>query len=94
MQDIHWPSGWLGYFPSYTNGAIIASMLMKSAQNVNPEVKSALKFGDFSPLNNYLNENLRSYASSKDSADLLEISTGHRKISPEVFIEYLEQKYN
>jgi len=32
LQDIHWPSGWFGYFPAYTNGAIIASMLMKTVR--------------------------------------------------------------
>lgn len=29
LQDIHWSLGDFGYFPSYTNGAIIASMIIK-----------------------------------------------------------------
>lgn len=93
MQDIHWPSGWFGYFPSYTNGAIIASMLMKAARQKHPEIRKQLQEGSFESLNSYLNNNLRSYGSVKNSADLLELSTGHRKINPEIFTGYLKGKY-
>lgn len=93
MQDIHWPSGWLGYFPSYTNGAIIASMLMKAAKANSKQIDSELGQGNFSSLNNYLNSKLRSLGSSKESADLLENATGHRTIEPDIFLEYLKNKY-
>ncbi len=93
MQDIHWPSGWLGYFPSYTNGAIIASMLMRAAKSKYSEIDSQLGSGSFQSLNKYLNDNLRQYGSSKDSADLLKTSTGYDSVQPSVFIEYLKDKY-
>jgi carboxypeptidase Taq len=93
MQDIHWPSGWFGYFPSYTNGAIIASMLMKAAREKHPEINGQLASGSFTGLNEYLNKNLRNYGSVKNSASLLKISTGHSKINPEIFTDYLKSKY-
>lgn len=93
MQDIHWPSGWFGYFPCYTNGAIIASMLMKAARAKNSGINQELANGNFSSINNYLNTNLRNYGSVKSSSDLLEISTGHKEIKSEIFTDYLEQKY-
>ena len=93
MQDIHWPSGGLGYFPSYTNGAIIASMLMKKAKTEYESIDAELRTGDFSSLNKFLNERLRNSGSSRSSADLLKYSTGHSEIRPDIFIDYLRAKY-
>jgi carboxypeptidase Taq len=93
LQDIHWPSGLLGYFPSYTNGAIIASMLMQSAIKQEASIYSQLVHGDFSALNKYLNNNLREYGSLKSSQELLLAATGKEKIDAVVFLDYLKQKY-
>ena len=93
LQDIHWPSGSLGYFPSYTNGAIIASMLMKSATGKYSSIESELTVGKFDSLNKYLTDNLRRYGSSKNSADLLQAATGHNTVQPGIFIDYLKSKY-
>ena len=93
LQDIHWPSGSFGYFPAYTNGAIIASMLMKKAKEENSNILSALKEGNFSDLNLFLNTNLRSLGSLHETTELLQISTGYTEVQPEIFINYLSQKY-
>jgi carboxypeptidase Taq len=93
MQDIHWPAGSLGYFPAYTNGAIIGSMLMKAAQAKYPSLKKQLSEGNFQDLNTYLNEKLRCWGSVKDSGNLLQTATGYTRINPGIFIEYLQGKY-
>jgi carboxypeptidase Taq len=93
LQDIHWPSGSFGYFPAYTNGAIIASMLMKKAKEENPNTLTELKDGNFTSLNLFLTNNLRSFGSLYQSAELLKVSTGHSDVQPEIFINYLSQKY-
>lgn len=93
LQDIHWSSGWFGYFPAYTNGAIIASMVMKKVKEINKSVKDDILKGDFSNLNNYLNKNFRNFGSLKNSPDLLKSASGEENINPEVFIKYLEEKY-
>ena len=93
MQDIHWPSGLVGYFPAYTNGAIIASMLMQTARAKYPGLDTALRAGKFDQLNNYLTETLRQFGSLKSSADLLAGATGYPQVEPNIFINYLKQKY-
>lgn len=99
LQDIHWPSGWLGYFPSYTNGAIIASMLMRKVQEQSVQdqqkdsISDELAKGSFSSLNSYLNQNLRQHGSLYSSKELLKISTGFEQVEPSIFIEYLRNKY-
>jgi len=93
MQDIHWPSGQLGYFPAYANGAIIASMLMQAVQKECPKMDAALRKGNFNDLNNFLTTNLRRFGALKSSSDLLAGATGHNKIQPTIFLEYLKKKY-
>jgi carboxypeptidase Taq len=93
LQDIHWPSGALGYFPSYTNGAIIASMVMHRAKKQNININTQLSKGIFESLNSYLNKNLREYGSLKSSRELLKESTGFEQIDPIIFIDYLKNKY-
>lgn len=94
LQDIHWPSGWLGYFPCYTNGAIIASMLMKRAkEQTNNAVALDLARGEFTNLNDFLTKNLREYGSLKPSESLLQASTGSATIDPLAFTSYLRHKY-
>ena len=91
LQDIHWPAGMIGYFPSYTNGAIIASMIMRRFQQDNVSINRSGE--DFLSLNNYLNKNLRKYGSLKSSKELLKKSTGLENIDPNIFINYLQGKY-
>lgn len=93
LQDIHWPEGMIGYFPSYTNGAIISSMIMDCAKKQNINIDTELSKGTFDSLNHYLNKNLRQYGSLKASKELLQESTGLRQIDPVIFIDYLKNKY-
>ncbi len=93
LQDIHWPMGSFGYFPSYTNGAIIASMLMKKAQEVNHNIKKEITKGEFTGINQFLNNNLRNYGSLKSTGELIKDATGEDQIQSEIFLNYLKQKY-
>ena len=93
MQDIHWPSGDLGYFPAYTNGAIMASMLIQTARSKYPAVDAELKQGNVKSLNDFLTDNIRKFGSMKSAADLLADATGHAAIQPAIFIEDLKKKY-
>lgn len=93
MQDIHWPAGNLGYFPAYTNGAIIASMLMQAVRKQVRTLDTSLKNGDFRQLNNFLTRNVRQFGTVKSTADLLKGATGYAQIQPAIFIDYLKKKY-
>ena len=93
LQDIHWSNGNFGYFPAYTNGAIIASMVMKKVKEIYYNIKDDILNGNLSNLNDYLNKNFRNFGSLKNSAELLKSVSGAEKINPEVYIKYLEEKY-
>ena len=93
MQDIHWSMGHFGYFPAYTNGAIIASMLMEKIKETHPDIGQDITKGQLGNLNKFLNDNIRNFGSLKSSSDLVRGATGKDKINPEIFLKYLERKY-
>ncbi|MEL6359043.1 MAG: carboxypeptidase M32, partial [Bacteroidota bacterium] len=93
MQDIHWPAGLIGYFPAYTNGAIMASMMMQTARQEYPTIDAELSKGRFEHLNQYLTENLRQFGCLKSSEELLEGATNYKTVQPAIFLDYLKKKY-
>ena len=42
LQDIHWPGGAWGYFPTYTLGAMIAAQLFEAACQDDPALLPGL----------------------------------------------------
>lgn len=90
LQDIHWPLGDFGYFPTYVKGAIIAAMVM---QTTNDNIRREITEGKFESLNQFLNKGIRNWGSLKLTNDLIQDITGEAKINPDIFLTYLEQKY-
>ena len=76
MQDVHWPEGILGYFPTYSLGAVAAAQLFAAAQRDNPELLPALGSGNVAPLFNWLDQHIRSQACLYLPDELLEKATG------------------
>ena len=58
LQDIHWSVGELGYFPSYTVGALMAAQFFDAAARDEPELWPAIERGDFAPLLGWLRANV------------------------------------
>lgn len=93
LQDIHWPSGLIGYFPSYYLGSIIASMKLNKMKNLNHNIESQISSGDFTKINEYLNNNFRNLGCSLSSNELLTSSTGYEKLDLDTHLRYFQQKY-
>ena len=64
MQDVHWPSGAFGYFPSYTLGAMMAAQQWAAVERENPNVSDDLRKGNFSGINEWRRKNIWSRAST------------------------------
>jgi Zn-dependent M32 family carboxypeptidase len=93
LQDLHWSMGAIGYFPTYTLGAMSAVQIFDAAKADLPGLDEALAAGDFAPLRGWLKEKVHRLGSLYPSADdLLEVVTG-RALDPDVFLRYLEDKY-
>ena len=92
LQDIHWPSGNIGYFPSYTIGAMTAAQLFHAAMNENNDIVSGLSLGDFSPLRTWLNEKIHSMGSLLLTDDLILNATG-KLLDASIYENHLRKRY-
>lgn len=92
LQDIHWPGGAWGYFPTYTLGAITAAQLFDAATRADDNVLPGLARGDFSPLVNWLRTNIHSKGSLLPADQLLTKATG-RPLDAGVYERHLRRRY-
>jgi len=92
LQDIHWYDGALGYFPTYTLGALAAAQFYAAAVAAQPEIPAALGRGDFQPLLGWLGAQVHARASSRQSDEIVAEATG-RPLGTEAFLRHLEARY-
>lgn len=93
LQDIHWYDGAIGYFPTYTMGAMAAAQLFAAASADEPAIPAAIGRGDFAPLFAWLGRNVHAQGSLPASTDaLLEQATGSA-LSTAPFKAHLAARY-
>lgn len=92
LQDIHWYDGAVGYFPSYSLGAMAAAQLMAAARAGVPGLDAALGQGDLGPLVGWLRTNVHANASRLGFNDLLRAATG-KPLDPADFQAHLTARY-
>jgi carboxypeptidase Taq len=92
MQDVHWPSGAFGYFPSYTLGAMMAAQQWAALEKQQPDVRGAIRRGDFTAVNEWRRENIWRQGSRWSTAELMTKATGE-PLNADYFIAHLEQRY-
>lgn len=92
LQDIHWPSGEFGYFPTYTLGAVAAAQFFAAAKRDRPEIPAALEEGNFSPLMAWLGEHVHVKAALLSFDELLSSATGST-LDRAQFESHIEKRY-
>jgi carboxypeptidase Taq len=92
MQDVHWPSGAFGYFPTYTLGAMTAAQLFQAAKRMLPDLEAQIARGEFAGLNEFLRARIWSQASLHDGDELLRRATGEA-LNARHFEAHLRARY-
>lgn len=92
MQDIHWPAGMFGYFPSYTLGAMYAAQYFATIRAQHPDLDARIASGDLSPVMNWLDTHIWSQASRWSTDDLVSHATGE-PLNVSHFRKHLEARY-
>lgn len=92
MQDVHWPEGLFGYFPTYSLGAMTAAQLFAAAKKADGDILPGLGKGDFGPLFAWLNENVRGKACLYSPGELIERATG-KPLSTDAFKAHVKARY-
>jgi len=76
MQDCHWTTGSVGYFPTYLTGTIMAVQFFREAVRQYPEIYACMARGDFSQVNGWRRENVHQHGSLLPIQDLVLKATG------------------
>ncbi len=92
MQDVHWFAGLIGYFPTYTLGAVAAAQLFAAARAAIDGLGQRIGDGDFEPLVGWLRDNVHSEGRRFTTNELLERVTG-RPLETKDFRAHLEARY-
>ncbi len=91
LQDVHWPGGMFGYFPSYALGNLINSHVWNFMKK-DLDVDSVMRNGHLYEIKNYLTDKYYKYGAIYPANDLIEKVTG-TKLDASYFDVYLKQKY-
>lgn len=92
MQDVHWTEGLIGYFPSYTLGAMYAAQQFDSVRKAHTNINDSISNGDLTQVKSWLKENIWNKASIYSTDELIKQATGE-SLNPKYFKAHLENRY-
>ena len=92
LQDIHWYAGLIGYFPTYSLGAISSAQFANSLRKTMPELEKEIERGNFESLFKWLRENIHSKASFFSTNEILQQVT-NSPLNAKYFKEYITNRY-
>ena len=92
LQDIHWPDGAFGYFPTYTLGALTAAQLFAAIREARPAIEDELARGDFTGLLDWLRRHVHGRGSTTDTMTIITDATGG-PLSTSAFKQHLKTRY-
>lgn len=92
MQDIHWAVGSIGYFPTYTLGALSAAQLFAAAKAQDAAILPGIAKGDFKPLLRWLRTHVHSQGALLTTDELLRQATG-KPLGTAAFKAHLKARY-
>lgn len=78
LQDVHWSSGYFGYFPSYTIGNLYASSLGATLEAAMPDLWERVEHGDFAPILSWLRTNIHKRGHTEDAPRIFKDAVGDR----------------
>lgn len=93
LQDVHWSSGLVGYFATYSLGNLISAQLWDRYRQVNPEIENQMRRGEFSALRAWLQQEIHQYGRKYKPQELVQRITGSQ-MDPAPYTKYLTQKYS
>ncbi len=92
LQDVHWSSGLIGYFPTYQLGNLISLQLWEQINAAIPDLADQIEHGEFSALLNWLRVNVHQHGRKFTSSELLQRITGGG-LNPAPYLKYLRAKF-
>ncbi|CBL47154.1 putative carboxypeptidase [gamma proteobacterium HdN1] len=92
MQDIHWPSGAFGYFPSYTLGAMYAAQFRFAIEAEYGDLGTLVERAQLPTVFSWLRKFIWQQGSLLETDELVKNATGST-LNARWFRQHLEQRY-
>jgi carboxypeptidase Taq len=92
LQDTHWSSGGIGYFPTYALGNVLSLQIWAVVREALPDLDAQLEAGELLELSAWLRDNLYSLGRKFKPMETLERVTGSSRIDPQPYLTYLREK--
>jgi len=92
LQDIHWSSGLVGYFPDYLLGSILSVQWHHQMIKDRPEIPAEVEAGKFDTILAWLRENVHQHGLKFTMPELVKRVTGG-SLQWQPYMQYLETKY-
>lgn len=92
LQDVHWPVGLFGYFPTYSLGNVYAGCLHHALRGAVPDLDAQLAQGNTGAATAWLGQNLQQFGGLRDPRETIEHACGFAP-SEAPLLDYLEEKF-
>lgn len=93
LQDIHWSSGYLGYFPTYTLGNLLSVQFFETVKRDIPSLMARIARGEVTSLHTWLRQRVYAHGRKFAPDELVQRVTG-RSLDAEPYLRYLRTKYS
>ncbi len=93
LQDVHWSSGYVGYFPSYALGTLYAAQFFAKMQKDIPTLDDEMAKGEYGAIKTWLRKHVHAHGRYYTAGKLVEHVTG-KPLSAQFFIDYIKTKYS
>lgn len=93
LQDVHWPVGLIGYFPTYTLGNIYAGELYAALRKDLPALDADLAMGNTKSAVGWLKKKIHTYGGVSEPCELIQKAVGHVP-SEKPILDYLNHKFS
>ncbi|WZL73216.1 carboxypeptidase M32 [Clostridiaceae bacterium 35-E11] len=92
LQDVHWFSGYWGYFPIYVLGNFYAAQIYEILKKEKPEYDQIIASGSWKEINEWFKEKIFVHGAIYNPQELIYLVTDEN-LKAEYFINYLNEKY-
>ena len=92
LSDMHWYSGYAGYFQSYVMGNLYDGHFYDAMRKEIPDMYEQIRRGNFENVTGWLKEHIQKYGGMYEPAELLKMADGE-ELSAGHYIGYLREKY-
>jgi carboxypeptidase Taq len=92
LQDVHWSGGSIGYFSTYLIGTVASVQIWEAASRDVPDLEEQVGRGEFTPLREWLGEQVHALGRKYTPQETLRRATGST-IQAKPYLDYLRRTY-